>query len=154
MIFACNGLKLWIQTEFGRCMSPLLSLLCMSAGFRTSLVERHCFHATLIATPPLPYRTNTQHDKKQAFELECPDVEGPASLRSSHVCEINTWLLKFGRPQPQVAGLSVSKTKKICKQSRSDNSRRSWETWGPWSVRLNRHDKYISGIYLEYIIAH
>ena len=50
------------------------------------------------------------------------------SRRGSHVYEINTWLWNFGRPQPRVGGLSVAKTEKIRRKSRSEASKRGWAT--------------------------
>ena len=64
----------------------------------------------------------------QAFEFGCADGQDPASRRGSHVYEVNDWLWNFGRPQPRVGGLSVSKTERIRRKSRSKASRRSWET--------------------------
>ncbi len=66
--------------------------------------------------------------QKQAFEFGCANGHGQASRRGSYVYEINTWLWNFGRPQARVAGLSVAKTERIGRQSRSDTSRRAWET--------------------------
>ena len=66
-----------------------------------------------------------------AFEelrLRTADGAGPNSRRGSHVYEINTWLWNFGRPQPRVGGLSVSKTEKIRRKSRSEASKRGWAT--------------------------
>jgi hypothetical protein len=54
----------------------------------------------------------------------CADGAGPTSRRGSHVYEINTWLWNFGRPQPRVGGLSVAKTEKIRRKSRSEDSKR------------------------------
>ena len=64
----------------------------------------------------------------QAFEFGCADGQGPASRRGSPVYEVNDWLWNFGRPQPRVGGLSVSNTERIRRRSRSEASRRSWET--------------------------
>ena len=77
-------------------------------------------------TSTIPYKYAAR--QKQAFEFGCADGQGPASRRSSHVYEINTWLWNFGRPQPRVGGLSVAKTERIRRQSRSETSRRAWET--------------------------
>jgi hypothetical protein len=44
------------------------------------------------------------------------------------VYEINTLLWNFGRPHPRVGGLSVAKTKKIRRHSRSETSWRAWKT--------------------------
>ena len=77
-------------------------------------------------TSTIPYKYAAR--QKQAFEFGCADGQGPASRRGSHVYEINTWLWNFGRPQPRVGGLSVAKTERIRRQSRSETSRRAWET--------------------------
>ena len=70
------------------------------------------------------YKYNSR--QKDAFEYCCADGAGPNSRRGSHVYEINTWLWNFGRPQPRVDGLSVSKTEKIRMKSRSEASKRGW----------------------------
>jgi hypothetical protein len=48
--------------------------------------------------------------------------------RGSHVYEINAWLWNFGRHQPQVIGLSVAKTERIRRKSRSEAARRALKT--------------------------
>ena len=78
-------------------------------------------------TSTIPYKHAAR--QKQAFKFGCADGQGQASRRGSHVYEINTWLWNFGRPQPRVGGLSVAKTERIRRQSRSETSRRAWETW-------------------------
>ena len=78
------------------------------------------------STSTIPYKYAGR--QKQAFEFGCADGQGPASRRGSHVYEINDWLWNFGRPQPRVGGLSVAKTEKILRKSRSETSRRAWET--------------------------
>ena len=77
-------------------------------------------------TSTIPYKYSAR--QKQAFEFGCADGQGPASRRGSHVYEINTWLWNFGRPQPRVGALSVTKTERIRGAARSESSRRSWET--------------------------
>ncbi len=65
--------------------------------------------------------------------------------RGSLVYKINTWLWNFGRPQPRVGGLSVAKTERIRRQSRSETSLHAWETRkARW--HLNKYDKNIPGI--------
>ncbi len=78
------------------------------------------------ATSTVPYKYAGR--QKQAFEFGCADGQGPASRWGSHVYEINDWLWNFGRPQPRVGGLSVAKTDGIRGKSRSETSRRAWET--------------------------
>ena len=73
------------------------------------------------------------------------------SRRGSHVYEINTWLWNFGRPQPRVGGLSVAKTEKIRRKSRSEASKRGWatkkaRTWLPHGICIV-YTMYIPGIY-------
>jgi hypothetical protein len=63
--------------------------------------------------------------QKQAFAFGCADGSGQGSRRGSHVYEINTWMWNFGRPQPRIAGLSVAKTERIRRASRSDSARRA-----------------------------
>ncbi len=129
-------------------MNPLLSLLCMLAGQRTSLDGCHSFLASLMATPPLPFLTSTLHDRSRPSNSGVLMVKapGPASRRGSHVYEINTWMWTFGRPLPRAGGLSVAKTEMICRQSRSETSRRVWETLQ--ARKLKKYDKYIPGLYL------
>jgi hypothetical protein len=78
------------------------------------------------ATSTIPYKYAPR--QKQAFAFGCADGASKESRRGSHVYEINTWLWNFGRPQPRVGGLSVAKTERIRRKSRSDTSRRAWET--------------------------
>ncbi len=77
-------------------------------------------------TSTIPHKYNSR--QKDAFEYCCADGEGPNSRRGSHIYEINTWLWNFGRPQPSVGGLSVSKTEKIRRKSWSEASKRGWAT--------------------------
>jgi len=127
-IFSCEQLELWSQMELESCMNRRLSPLSMLAGWKTFLGGCHCFLAFLMATQHQLFHTSTLDDKKQPFEFGCADGQGPASRRGSHVYEVNDWLWNFGRPQPRVGGLSVSKTERIRRRSRSEASRRSWET--------------------------
>ena len=55
-------------------------------------------------------------------------LDGTPSIRGSHVYEINAWLWNIGSSQPRVGGLSAAKTEKIRRKSRSETSRRAWET--------------------------
>ncbi len=88
--------------------------------------------------------------QKSVFECGCADGSGPAPRRGSHVYEINTWLCAFGRPQPRIGGLSVAKTQLMRKASRSEASKRGWETKraqkcsaaAPWRV----YTWYLPGI--------
>ena len=101
------------------CLSPHLFPLSTSEGLRTSLAEFLSFHT-------IPHKYSSRQE--DAFEYGCADGAGPNSRRGSHVYEINTWLWKFGRPQPRVGGLSVAKTEKIRRKSRSEASKRGWAT--------------------------
>ena len=78
------------------------------------------------ATSTIPHKYANR--QRTAFECGCADGAGPASRKGSHVYEINTWLWAFGRPQPRNGGLSVAKTQRIRKASRSEASKRGWET--------------------------
>jgi hypothetical protein len=78
------------------------------------------------ATSTIPHKYSSR--QQDAFEYGCADGAGPTSRRGSHVYEINTWLWNFGRPQPRVGGLSVAKTEKIRRKSRSEASKRGWAT--------------------------
>ena len=42
--------------------------------------------------------------------------------------ESGSWLWDFGRPQPRVGGLSVAKTERIRRMSKSEAARRAWKT--------------------------
>ncbi len=77
-IFSCEPLARWCQTELGSCMNPHLSLLCMLAGWRTSLGRCHSFHASLMATPPLPFNTSTLHDRSR------PSNSGEPTVKALH----------------------------------------------------------------------
>ena len=74
------------------------------------------------STSTIPYKYAGR--QKQAFEFGCADGQGPSSRRGSHVYEINDWLWNFGRPQSRVGGLSVAKTERIRRKSRSETVRR------------------------------
>ena len=78
------------------------------------------------ATSTIPHKYSSR--QKDAFQCGCADGAGPNSRRGRHVYEINTWLWNFGRPQPRVGGPSVAKTEKIRMKSRSEASKRGWET--------------------------
>ncbi len=78
------------------------------------------------ATSTIPHKYANR--QRTAFECGCADGAGPALRKGSHVYEINTWLWAFGRPQPRNGGLSVAKTQRIRKESRSEASKRGWET--------------------------
>ena len=107
-------------------MNPHLSLLCMLAGWRTSLVPLFPCFLDGNTTSIISYKYAAR--QKQAFEFGCADGQGPTSRRGSHVYEINAWLWNFGRPQPRVGGLSVAKTERIRTKSRSEAARRAWKT--------------------------
>ena len=78
------------------------------------------------ATSTIPHKYASR--QKTAFECGCADGPGPASRKGSHVYEINTWLWSFGRPQPRVGGLSVSKAQRIRKASKSEAAKRGGKT--------------------------
>ena len=78
------------------------------------------------ATSTIPHKYSGR--QRDAFECGSADGAGPTTRRGSHVYEINTWLWNFGRPQPRVGGLSVAKTEKIRRKSRSEASKRGWAT--------------------------
>ncbi len=130
---ACEQLAQWGQTELGSCMNPRLSPLSNSlyVGRVEDLLGRVPLFPCFLdgnTTSTIPYKYAGR--QKQAFEFGCADGHGPASRRGSHasVYEINDWLWNFGRPQPRVGGLSVAKTERIRRKSRSETSRRAWET--------------------------
>ena len=78
------------------------------------------------ATSTIPHKYSSR--QKDAFECGCANGAGPTSRRGSHVDEIYTWLWNFGRPQPRVGDLSVAKTEKLRRKSRSEASKRGWAT--------------------------
>ena len=95
------------------------------------------------ATSTIPHKYSSR--QRDAFECGCADGAGPNSRRGSHVYEINTWLWNFGRPQPRVGGLSVAKTEKIRRKSRSEASKRGWATRLAPDFRMV-YAQYIPGI--------
>jgi hypothetical protein len=110
------------------CTSPLLSLPSMLAELRTSLGGCHSLGVSPCfldgnTTSTIPHKHDPR--QKQAFEFGCADGSGQGSRRGSHVYEINTWLWNFGRPQPRIDGILVTKTETIRRQSRSETSRRA-----------------------------
>ena len=121
----------WRPMELGSCTSPLLSLPSMLAELRTSLDGCHslgvspCF-LDRNTTSTIPHKYAPR--QKQAFEYGCADGSGQGSRRGSHVYEINNWLWNFGSPQPRIGGLSVAKTERIRRQSRSETARRTAAT--------------------------
>ncbi len=58
-----------------------------------------------------------------------------------------TWLWNFGRPQPRMGGLSVAKTEKIRRKSRSDAAKRAWAT-----KRSRKWPSHGIGIYIVYTL--
>ncbi len=80
------------------------------------------------ATSTIPHKYSSR--QKDAFECGCAYGTGPTARRGSHVYEINTWLWNFGRPQPRVGDLSVAKTEKLRRNSRSEASKHGWATKG------------------------
>ena len=103
------------------------------------------------ATSTIPHKYSGR--QLDAFECGCADGAGPTTRRGSHVYEINTWLWNFGRPQPRVGGLSVAKTEKIQRKSRSEASKRGWadgQLSGLASDLRLVYVWYIHGIYLVY----
>jgi hypothetical protein len=73
-------------------------------------------------------------------------IRAESTRRGSHVYEINTWLWNFGRPQPREGGLSVAKTEKIRRKSRSDAAKRGLASVGHKAGQ----DYQVTGIYLVY----
>ncbi len=63
------------------------------------------------------FTTPHKYAARQGLDFPYGCADGPAkgleTRRGSHVYEVNAWLWNFGRPQPQVACLSVAKTVKI-----------------------------------------
>jgi hypothetical protein len=106
--------------------SPVPTLYVGSLDDLLGRVPLFPCHLAGNTTSTIPYKYAGR--QQQAFEFGCADGQGPASRRGSHVYEVNDWLWNFGRPQPRVGGLSVSKTERIRRRCRSEASRRSWET--------------------------
>ncbi len=63
--------------------------------------------------------------QRQAVEIGCADGQSQGTRRGSHFYETNTWMWNFGRPQPRIGGLSVAKTERILKKSKSEATRRA-----------------------------
>jgi len=108
------------------------------------------------ATSTIPHKYSTGSRRKDTFKLKCgcADGAGPNSRRGTHVYEINTWLWNFGRPQPRMGGLSVAKTEKLRRKSRSEASKRGWATkrarkWPSHGICVV-YTWYIPRIYLVY----
>ena len=99
--------------------------ILLFAGMFGNYPSSPCF-LDCNATSTIPHKYNSR--QRDAFECCCADGAGPNQRRGSHVYEINIWLWNFGRPQPRVGGLSVSKTEKIRRKSRSEASKRGWAT--------------------------
>jgi hypothetical protein len=121
----------FLQLYDKSCTSPFLSLPSMLAELRTSLGGCHSFGISPCfldgnTTSTIPHKYAPR--QKQAFEFGCADGSGQGSRRGSHVYKINTWLWNFGRSQPRIGGLSVAKTERIRRQSRSETSRRAADT--------------------------
>ena len=60
--------------------------------------------------------------------------------------EINTWMWNFLRPQSRIAGLSVTKTERICRQPMSETSRGAWDT-----RKALVYTWHIYGIYISWL---
>ena len=110
----------WISRNF-KC-----EVFLAGQGRGTSLAPQTVSSQRLDEIDGLPHKYSSR--QKDAFECGCADGAGPTSLRGSHVYEINTWLWNFGRPQPRVGDLSVAKTEKLRRKSRSEASKRGWAT--------------------------
>ncbi len=98
------------------------------------------------ATSTIPHT----YSNRQLTACECGRAygAGPASRKGSHVYEINTWLWAFGRPQPRIGCLSVAKTQRILKVSRSEAAKRAWETKRAQKCSAGAQGQvYIPGIY-------
>ena len=152
-IFACEPLARWSQTELGRCMNPLLSLLCTLAGQRTSSGGCHSFRASLMATPPLPFRTSTLHDRSRPLNLGVLTVKarhhaGAAMfMRSTHGCGT------LAGPSLELAGCRLQKKKGSADSPGLKHPGGLGRPGRPASVLLKRYDKHIPGIYLAYETA-
>jgi hypothetical protein len=121
----------WNRREFTRYTSPHLFPLSMSEGLRTSQAELASFHAFWTEMQPQLFHTGTAANRRtllSAAVLMAQALTRAGAVPSSHVYEINTWLWNFGRPQPRAGGLSVAKTEKILRKSRSEAAKRAWAT--------------------------
>jgi hypothetical protein len=119
-------------------------------GRGTSLAPQTVSSQRLDEIDGLPHKYSNR--QKDAFECGCADGAGPTSRRGSHVYEINTWLWNFGRPQPRVGDLSVAKTEKLRRKSRSEASKRGWATKRARKWPLHEYAWYIHGIYHGYTV--
>jgi hypothetical protein len=123
-------LESWNRKAFTGYTSPHLFPLSTLEGLRTSSAEFHLFHAFWTEIHPQLFHISTAADRRTLLSAAV-DGAGPTSRRGSHVYEFNTWLWNFGRPQPRVGGLSVAKTDKLRRKSRSEASKRGWATKRP-----------------------
>ena len=125
-------------------------IVVISLLYRIQTAFGSCTHSFLDckATSTIPYKYSNR--QRTACECRCAYGARSASLKGSHVYEINTWLWAFGRPQPRIGSLSVAKTQRIRKASRSEAAKRAWET----KRALAQNDRFILGIYhLVYTIC-
>ena len=149
-IFACHVLALWSQTELGRCMSPLLYLLCTLAGWRTSSGECHCFRVTWMATPPLPFRISTQLDRSR------PTNSGVQTVKALHHAGV-AMFMRSTRGCGILDGLSLEledfrslKRKRSAGRPGRTLPGARGRAGGPVSVLLRRYDVDKHGINLLY----
>jgi hypothetical protein len=130
-------------------MNPHPSLHSALAGRKTSLDGCHSFLASLMAMPPLPFCTSTHHDRSRPSNSAVltvkalHDAGAAIFMRSPHGCGI------LAGPSLELEGfrteMSVAKTKGIYSQSRSETSRRAWET------RTARKVAAAAEIYLAFV---
>ena len=106
--------------------SPVPTLYIGRVGDLLGRVPLFPCHLDGNITSTIPHKYAPR--QKQAFEYGCADGSGQGSRRGSHVYEINTWLWNFGRPQPRIGGLSVTKIEGVRSQSRTESARRAAET--------------------------
>ena len=141
----------------GSCMNPLLSLLCMLAGQRTSLGGCHSFRASLTATPPLPFRTSMLHDRSRPSNsgvltvkaLPLHHVGAAMFMRSTHGCGT------LAGPSLELEGFRSQKQKRAADSPDLKHPGARGRPGRPASSKLlpKRYDKYKPVLYLAYKTA-
>ncbi len=94
----------------------------------TSLAEYLSFDAFWMEMQPQLYHISTATDRGTLLSAAVPMVRALLRGGAAAIYVINTWLWNFGWPQPRVGGLSVAKTERIRRNSRSDAAKRAWAT--------------------------
>ena len=74
------------------------------------------------------FHISTATDRRTLLSAAVPMVLALPHGGAAIFTRSTTWLWNFGRPQPRVGDLSVAKTEKLRRKSRSEASKRGWAT--------------------------